>query len=116
MNKEFEIMNGFMGMGLVGVLKVKVLIDINCFNIQGEVMLWFLVFEILQFRMICFCFYLNVIDDFVWVIMKDNMVEFVFKFNIVWKLENIDDMYKKNDVKFWQFWKEFFGGYVFFVF
>lgn len=111
MNKELETTNGFMGMGSVGAPKAKASIDTNRPNTQGEAMSRPSVSETLQPRTTRSRSHSNVTDDSARAITKDNTVEPAPKLNTVRKLENIDDMYKKNDVKFWQFWKEPPGGY-----
>lgn len=110
-DKELETTNGFMGMGGQRVPRQDPSIDTYRPTTQGETVPRTSASDTLQPKATRSRSHSNVTNDSAQAITKPSEPENTLQLNTVRKLDNIDDMYKKDDVKFWQFWKEPPGGY-----
>lgn len=110
-DKELETTNGFMGMGSQTVPRQDPSIDTYRPTTQGETVPRTSASDTLQPKATRSRSHSNVTNDSAQAITKPSEPENTLQLNTVRKLTNIDDMYKKDDVKFWQFWKEPPGGY-----
>lgn len=109
--KELETTNGFLGTAAGGPAQPKLSVDNSRPNTQGETMSRPSVSDTLQPRGTRSRSHSNVTDDSAQAITKEAPPAPPRELNTVRRIDNMDDMYKKDDVKFWQFWKEPPGGY-----
>ncbi|KAL2208980.1 DUF221-domain-containing protein [Sarocladium strictum] len=110
-DKELETTNGFMGMSGQTAPRQDPSIDTYRPTTQGETVPRTSASDTLQPKATRSRSHSNVTNDSAQAITKPSEPENALQLNTVRKLDNIDDMYKKDDVKFWQFWKEPPGGY-----
>ncbi|KAK0390989.1 hypothetical protein NLU13_0491 [Sarocladium strictum] len=110
-NKELETTNGFMGMGSMGTSRAKASGESYRHYTEGGGVGKSSISETLQQKATRSRSDSNATDDSAQAITKDPESAPVPQLNTVRKLEKMDDMYKKDTVKFWQFWKEPPGGY-----
>lgn len=108
MNQEIETTNGFMSMNTTE--KQRRFAEPGKTSTDGEALPRPSGTETLQPRATRSRSGSNLTDDSAQAITKERAAPEP-ALNTVRKLENMDEMYKTDDVKFWQFWKEPPGGY-----